>query len=158
VRVVSTSQVMADFVYKKKTEQKYIPIWINLEAHHSVAGVVHQIVEHCRVHDTFVATFDTRQEDPDRVRAAELTAERLFHILRRGRYVLAFDALDAFLSPPTAHHGSSSAPDDMDEIHRLFLLLTKFMTHHRLQDQIDVVLCASFDPPRGRRSEGERTT
>jgi hypothetical protein len=148
----AASQVMADLVYAKKTKQKYTPIWINLEAHQSVAGVVQQIVERCRVHDTFVSPFDVPSSKTDRELTAALTAERLFHILRRGRYVLAFDALEAFLWPPIAHHGVSKEQVEVSEFEHLFALLKKLMTHEKLEDQIDVVLCASFDLPKGRRT------
>lgn len=148
----SASQLMADFVYERKTRGKYTPIWINLEAHHSVVSVVQQIVEQCLVHDTFISPFDVPASKAGQDPEAALTAERLFHILGRGRYVLAFDALQAFLWPPIAHHGASEEQEDVPEIERLFTLLKKLMTHEKLQDKkIDVVLCASFDSPKGRR-------
>ncbi|MEO7734366.1 MAG: SIR2 family protein, partial [Kofleriaceae bacterium] len=155
---VAASQVMADFVYTRKTEHHCTPIWINLEAHHSVGAVVQQIVEQCRVHDTFVSPFDvpSRAVDPDGT-AIALTVERLLHLLRRGRYVLAFDALEAFPWPPTAHHGASGEQESAPETERLFALLEALMTHRQLQSDIGVVICASFDLPRRRGDPGDRS-
>jgi hypothetical protein len=137
----SASQKMAEFVFEQKVSKGYTPIWLNLEAHHGVAGVVQQIVEQCRVQDVFLMPFSVPELGSDGI---ELTTQRILHVLRRGRYVLAFDGLEAFFWSPTVHHGGAGTVVDT-EFQRLLKLIETLLDHPDLTS-IDAKICVSLDP------------
>ena len=89
-------------------------IWVDLEALHTLAGVVASIIDQCRKYDPDLAPsllpfnldYDALQEDSELIaKTKKLAANRVARALRRTRYYIAFDSLEKFVSPATTHHG-----------------------------------------------------
>jgi hypothetical protein len=90
-------------------------IWIDLEAVHTLAGVVGSIIDQCRKFDpdlapsvlpVIIEPIGGDSHDHDFVkRIIALAAKRVARALRRTRYYLAFDGLETYAWPATTHHG-----------------------------------------------------
>ena len=116
---------LSTFVDALETQQ-YTSIWIDLERHHTVVGVIDDIFAQMRRVDPDLETpvvnllgsrsaqegHDIRRVDPQLRRVAN----RLHHALRRGRYVIAFDGLDVFARPQTVHHGIPEFTRSVDTV------------------------------------------
>jgi hypothetical protein len=97
----------------------YDVIWVDLEEHHTVTGVVTAIITTLQVFDPtlppLVLPVSGIGDEPDCFGRA---ARFLKRALRRGRYVLAFDSVEGFGRPQTAHHGLVSVrwTDDLEKL------------------------------------------
>ncbi|HET6978371.1 MAG TPA: SIR2 family protein [Pyrinomonadaceae bacterium] len=88
-------------------------IWVDLEALHTLAGVVASIIDQCRKYDPALAPsmlpFNLDSDEPEdpnlTTRTKELAAKRVARALRGTRFYVAFDSLEKFVSPATTHHG-----------------------------------------------------
>jgi hypothetical protein len=97
---------MSDAVQGFSTSHKVI--WIDLEEHHTVAGVLVEIVDKMRVFDPELAPFDSGQVPPDYGgidQSDSFLVSYFIRALKRGRYCLAFDGLESFTRVQTSHHG-----------------------------------------------------
>jgi hypothetical protein len=97
----------------------YTSIWIDLERHHTVAGVILDIFQQIKRVDpeieaplvslfsppTFSVLNPSESSIERRQRQLQRAAARFQHALRRGKFVVAFDALESFSRPQTVHHG-----------------------------------------------------
>ena len=77
-----------------------IPIWIDLEAMQTVPEVVADIFRQIRKYDTALPPL---AHEDERGTVAEFV-RRIYDVLARGRYLLAFNAVGSFGRPPTVHH------------------------------------------------------
>jgi hypothetical protein len=97
---------MAPFV---QSQRGYDTIWIDLEDHHTVTGVVSEIISQMRVFDPNLPPLVLPvSETPSGMPPGDPygRAVRYLHrALLRGRYSLAFDSLEGFGRPQTVHHG-----------------------------------------------------
>lgn len=94
------------------------PIWIDLEAMYTVADVVVEIFRQLRQYDPSLPpvvlpdapAVDADSSEPDGANPGKhaKAIRRIFDALRRGRYILAFNAVGSFGRPPTFHHGLST--------------------------------------------------
>ncbi|SDX21936.1 SIR2 family protein [Nitrosomonas oligotropha] len=86
---------------------QYHPIWIDLESHHTVSGVVSELFDYFRTYDpdaSRIAIVDSVEGDvPDDI--LQKTVDRIGEMLGRGRYVIVFDALESFGRTQMMHHG-----------------------------------------------------
>ncbi len=126
------------------------PIWVDLESVHTLAAVVGSILDQCRAVDATLtpsvlpvidqlSNNGDQPQDPvhqaqcallvtDQKRATQvaLTAvRRVVEALRRSRYIVLFDGLEAYLWPPTTHHGETLAGKEVSahRLHQLLLFL-----------------------------------
>ena len=113
----SGSRRLAAFVAGKAGTHS--PVWIDLESKATLDDLVADITAQLRRYDTSlppaILTVDTPTDKSRRgeqtTPAFDKTIRRLFHTLRRGRYILAFDGVGSFGRPPLQHHGLSEAPE-----------------------------------------------
>lgn len=119
----SPTLAMSDFT---RGLDGYRVIWIDLEEHHTISGIVIDLIDRMRVYDLGLPGLQLPVDDkPSKVgpgaddiepRAAFRKAVRFLHrALRRGRYVLAFDSIEAFGREHTSHHGLPSQRKDEDD-------------------------------------------
>ena len=135
-----------------------VPVWIDLEGEYTIPGVVGAIVDVCRRSDPELAPVVLPFEEPISEAALDKAADRIAEALRRGRYLLALDAFEAFPWPQTHHHGTSRAEaDGRDEVELARLRLKS------LSDLLQRVLARelgwsrvglSVNTPRGRNRTG----
>lgn len=108
------SMRMSDFI---RGLGGYDVIWVDLEEHHTVTGVVNEIIANLRIYDPSLPPLvlplaeygDTSKPDPVRFDRAARYIQRA---LRRGRYAFAFDSIEGFGRPQTAHHGLTKIDGD----------------------------------------------
>jgi len=113
----SGSRRLAAFVAGKAGSHS--PVWIDLESKATLDDLVADITAQLRRYDTSlppaILTVDTpterRRRGEKTMPAFDKTIRRLFHTLRRGRYILAFDGVGSFGRPPLQHHGFPEAPE-----------------------------------------------
>ncbi|MCG8424380.1 MAG: SIR2 family protein [Proteobacteria bacterium] len=107
-------------------------VWINLEMHYSVAGIVGRILAQCRAHDPRLPAvhipyqngeFSGSSSDQDDI---PLWIHLIKRALNRGRYILAFDGLEAFSWRPTVHHGTTDAAGQLNKV--LFKFLSQLLS------------------------------
>ncbi len=109
---LESSVMMTEFV--AELGPRYRTIWIDFEQHHTVDGVVTEIVDRLRQYDTALAPFVVPSGDETRENYSS-AVRRVRMALRRGRYVLAFDSVAAFARPETVHHGVPECPTDPEK-------------------------------------------
>ncbi|HSK77027.1 MAG TPA: hypothetical protein VLQ45_11255 [Thermoanaerobaculia bacterium] len=98
----------------------HVPIWIDLEIMHTVEDVVAEIFQQVRKYDRWLSlTVLPTGPSPDDEDAVGKAVRRIYTALSRGRYILAFNAVESFGRPPTYHHGVFK-PLDNDLFWRLF--------------------------------------
>jgi NAD-dependent SIR2 family protein deacetylase len=96
--------------------QNYRSVWINLERHATVEGLVNEILFQLHTYDPgtqpilFPCTQIAQSPSPEPNEFSRVV-RRIHSALRRGKYVIAFDKLEAFARPPTTHHGYPSFSD-----------------------------------------------
>ena len=108
-----------------RANASYDLIWIDLEEHHTVAGVITEIIDRMRVFDPDlsplvlpvegdVQTIYPRTNEASREAKFDKAVRFLHRALRRGRYFIAFDSLEDFGREHTSHHG---LPSDFTNLH-----------------------------------------
>ncbi len=83
-------------------DHAYKVVWIDLENHHTVAGIAAELFAKIRVFDPFAPLAPLTDSDD----AIPKIVERVGEALQRGRYVIVLDSLDCFGRSQTMHHGS----------------------------------------------------
>ena len=103
---ISPSLRMSEYVQSHLYDFRVI--WIDIEDHHTISGIVTEIADRMRVHDPSipplllpVTAAGRRSESHQFSRAVRY----LKRALRRGRYALVFDSLEGFGRGHTSHHG-----------------------------------------------------
>lgn len=81
----------------------FVPIWIDLEAVHTLAGLVGSIMDACRRVDGELAPSVMPVDDTQQEHALDL----LEHALQRQRYAILIDGLGTYRSNLLMHHGHS---------------------------------------------------
>lgn len=174
----NASVAMAEFcVGKARTHHT---IWIDCEQHHTVDGVVAEILDTVYQYDPafrplLMQSVGNRDFDYDR------PIERIREALQRGRYILAFDSPETIGRPQTVHHGTPSLTLPIDDLHSesfknrvrdfndrvegFFQFLTKLLIQEGTeQDQpppaADIgasFLCVALAPPSSRRPDNDNS-
>lgn len=106
----------------------YKLIWVDLEEHHTVAGVVTDAIDKMRVYDPDLPPLVLPRDEEDeptssprgsgRDRRFEKPCRFLHRALRRGKYVLAFGTLEGFGRDQTSHHGLPEPAKHVDKERR----------------------------------------
>jgi len=126
-------------------------IWVDLEAVHTLAGVVGSIVDQCRAYDPSLApSVLPASEEEQVINRAVLDVSRA---LRRSRYLVALDGLETYLWPPTAHHGETtlSAVDGAKRLQNIRAFIDKLRNERLGESKVFL----SIDRPKTRNHEGE---
>lgn len=94
------------------TSKGFQVIWVDLEAIHTFSAVVGSIIAQCAVFDATLAPSVMPTAEFDGGGSGDASIEsavgRVTDALRRHRYVVILDGLEAYLWPPTAHHGETT--------------------------------------------------
>jgi hypothetical protein len=132
----------ADFV--AHLGYRYHPIWIDLESHHTVSGVVTELFDHFRTFDPDaprIAIVDSAEGDVSN-EILQKTVDRIGEMLGRGRYVIVFDSIESFGRTQMMHHGIPTYEllEHVDE-ERRNTLVTEFETRvHALRNFLEKLL------------------
>jgi hypothetical protein len=104
---VSSCATLAASAFVAHLGYRYHPIWIDLESHHTVSGVVTELFDHFRTFDPNaprVAIVDSAEGHvSDDI--LQKTVDRIGEMLGRGRYVIVFDSIESFGRTQMMHHG-----------------------------------------------------
>lgn len=104
----------------------FIPIWVDLEAVRTLAGIVGVIIDGCRRVDpelpASVMIGDLRDQASKRY-----AIERLAFALQRQRYAVLIDGLSTFQSDLLQHHGQRALFDEQSEAPSDIELLNEFL-------------------------------
>ncbi|GAB4564404.1 MAG: hypothetical protein Tsb0020_14540 [Haliangiales bacterium] len=144
-------------VYTDRDNSGIIPVWINLETHYSVSGVVGTILRQCHRHDRrlppLLPPTDRNKED----KAINVAVAHIARALRRSRYILAFDSLEAFAWPPTMHHGVTESGAQRAEKKRahIFEFLQELIRGDLFSNASGSFLYISIDRPTARHGGSE---
>ncbi len=104
--------------------ETHIPIWIDLEAMHTITDVVVEIFRQIRKYDPSLlpivlpvglAADEAAAVDPA---TFEKPIRRIYEALSRGQYLLAFNAVSSFGRPPTSHHSTPAPSVDPEHAER----------------------------------------
>jgi hypothetical protein len=165
----STSLAMASLAAMLRGEH-YAVIWIDLEPHHTVEGVVAELLDKMRVYDPELpllhlprppadSSASSDSEHTGREPELEKARERIWDGLLRRPYALCFDQVEAFSRPHTVHHGTPhqtvGAGTDITQISRLIRFLKSLMSV--IEDRnapSDVYFALAIDVPRERHAAG----
>ncbi|MDB5309239.1 MAG: hypothetical protein JWO38_3441 [Gemmataceae bacterium] len=93
------------------TRRGFQTVWVDLESAHTLAAVVGTIIDQCRRFDPALAPSVLPLLDDMQDHVIPVAVRRARDALRRARYVVMFDGLEAYLWPPTAHHGEPTRLD-----------------------------------------------
>jgi len=143
----------------------HTPIWIDLEAQYTLAGVVGAIIDQCRTYDPLVtpSVLPLGEDDTARDLAVGKGASRVLDALSRGRYVLALDALEAYTWPHTVHHGDLESDSEDPQQRRLLIEFLNWKRRPLIEflkrliegaEQLhSSLVCMSLGPPESRRCD-----
>lgn len=136
----------------------YHNIWVDLEAVHTLAGVVGCIIDQCRQYDTSLAPSVLPVDDQDHLLADALLQRAVDHVtraLRRSRYLVALDGLETYLWPPTTHHGETtmSAVPGGTRLRNMMRFIEKLWAEDRVSLGESKVFL-SVDLPKQRHEDG----
>lgn len=110
----------------------YTVVWIDLENHHTVEGIVAEFFDKVRLVDPQAPTCTLTDLHTDARAAIEKAVARIREVFQRGRYVLVLDSVESFGRPQMMHHGIPSydifrlAPEDSAYGQRRVALETEF--------------------------------
>jgi hypothetical protein len=132
----------------------YHLIWVDLEDHHTVSGVVTEIVDEMRVHDPDLSPLILPIDELPNVAPLNLSSPRqpptmtgsrqsdaqefdkavrfLHRALRRGQYFLAFDSLESFGREHTSHHGLPTVDKSQKRFRRIVKRVDKLLAFLKL--------------------------
>ena len=157
-----------------QTLKGYNTIWIDLEDHHTVAGVVTEIIDKMRVFDPDLPPLvlplgiDSPIHATDPKDLMFRKPVRFIHrAIRRGRYALVFAALEGFGREHSSHHGLPAPlhndPHEADRLPKRVTSLVRFLRelvllqdltlpdkeeqHWRDVQTIDWYCCIACDEP-----------
>lgn len=104
---VSSCATLAAGDFVTSLGHRYHPIWIDLESHHTVSGIVAELFEHFRKVDPESPRFGMVDSADGTVSVEVLkkVVDRIGEVLERGRYVIVFDSLESFGRTQMMHHG-----------------------------------------------------
>lgn len=116
----------------------YTVIWINLESHHTVEGIIAEFFERVRVLDPQAPSCVITNMDKYGDEAIEKTVDRISDVFKRGRYVLVLDEVESFGRPQMVHHGmtQSENPNNIRQLENLKKFLFALL-HINVVDTIE---------------------
>ncbi|AMV37951.1 hypothetical protein [Planctomyces sp. SH-PL62] len=154
-------------------------IWVDVESHPTVGGVIEEIFSQIRRRDLLlppnvvtlgelaqpglIGTHEDADRDAVRLRwERDLgnAVDRLVQALSRGRYLVALDGVGSFCRPPTIHHGIPRV-EDMGIVGsntELFHDFVARLARAAAGTAHESILCLSLDIPSPRRADGDLAT
>lgn len=108
---------LAGMAFVNSLDNGYTVIWIDLENHHTVEGIIAEFFSRVRVVDPRAPSCTITNMDDDPSAAISKAIERIRDVFKRGRYVLVLDLVESFGRPQMVHHGIPSSyknPDDKE--------------------------------------------
>ena len=96
---------LAAVSFTNSLDYGYSVIWIDLENHHTVEGIVAEIFAKVRLVDPQAPTCVITDLHADTVTAINKAVARIREVFMRGRYVLVLDSVESFGRPQMMHHG-----------------------------------------------------
>ena len=99
---------LAGMSFVNSLDNDYTVLWIDVENHHTVEGIIAEIFKLVRILDPqppFCAITDMGNESHEIISKA---VERIRDVFKRGQYVLVLDLVESFGRPQMVHHGMIS--------------------------------------------------
>jgi len=156
---------MAQFCAAKRNHHI---IWIDCEQHHTVEGVVTDILDTIRGYDPTFAPLHmqtTEEKMSSGTESLQRPVERIREALQRGNYVLCIDSPEAIGRAQTMNHGTptmrkpDSANEDDDQIKafdikvkRFFEFLSLLLVNEKRGDIGESYIAIAMAPPSPRHS------
>lgn len=100
---------LAGMAFVNSLDNGYTVIWIDIENHHTVEGIIAEIFNRVRVLDPLAPSCAITNMDTDCDAAISKVIERIFDVFKRGRYVLVLDMVESFGRPQMVHHGIATS-------------------------------------------------
>ncbi|MEE9339313.1 MAG: hypothetical protein V3U87_14650 [Methylococcaceae bacterium] len=135
----------------------YTIIWIDLENHHTVEGVVAEFFDQIRVIDakapscaiTNLNAENSSGENAKTSEAIEKIVKRISEVFQRGRYVLVLDSVEAYARPQMVHHGIPSSYDEKETLQKEFTTRIENLSNfiNKLLYLDNIVNKSKFDCP-----------
>ncbi len=119
-KLSSSWATLAGMAFIQSLGYDYTVIWIDLENHHTVEGIIAEFFERVRIVDSKAPScaISNPSRAPSRTvnnrgiienEAIEKTVKRISEVFQRGRYVLVLDSVEAFARPQMVHHAIPSS-------------------------------------------------
>ncbi len=112
---------LAGMAFVNSLDNGYTVIWINLENHHTVEGIIADFFKRVRVVDPQAPSCAITNMDADAKStktAISKAVDRILDVFKRGRYILVLDSVESFGRPQMVHHGIlSSHKNERSEVH-----------------------------------------
>ncbi|MEE9337928.1 MAG: hypothetical protein V3U87_07590, partial [Methylococcaceae bacterium] len=171
---------LAGVAFTNSLDPSYTIIWIDLENHQSVQGVIAEIFYKVRVVDplapscnvTDFSVSDEKKQPPENqnfvfpkqapVEVVKII-ERIKEIFQRGRFVLVLDSLESFCRPALVHHGIPTHEDDPETLFEsklkcFYCLLNEIVENPKEEDIfLDSYMVITIDKPRSRHDKNKGT-
>lgn len=100
---------LAGMAFVNSLDNGYTVIWIDLENHHTVEGIIAEFFNRVRLIDPQIPSCAITNMDVNREAAISKAIERIHDVFKRGRYVLVLDMVESFGRPQMVHHGIPSS-------------------------------------------------
>jgi hypothetical protein len=142
----------------------YTVIWIDIENHHTVEGIIAEIFNRVRVVDPQAPSCAMTNMDDNAnatSNAISKAVERILDVFKRGRYVLVLDLVESFGRPQMVHHGMISSDKKNEEINEEIFerrvknfnsFLRKLLGYEGKNNYWDSYVVVTADMPRLRHS------
>lgn len=161
---------LAGVAFTNSLDPSYTVIWIDLENHQSVQGVIAEIFNKVRVVDPLAPSCNVTDFSAPDIKIVDTSKEktpeevvkiidRIKEIFQRGRFVLVLDSLESFCRPPLVHHGIPTHEGKQIESFKLNLAcfycflneLVKTTAEKNIYQDSSIVI--TIDEPRSRHHE-----
>ena len=155
---------LAGVAFTNSLDPSYTVIWIDLENHQSVQGVIAEIFYKVRVVDplapscnvTDFSVPDKKEKELPPPEEVVKIIDRIKEIFQRGRFVLVLDSLESFCRPALVHHGIPTHEDDQETSFKsnlvcFYCLLNEIVKTPNKEDiYLDSYIVITIDKPRSR--------
>ncbi len=100
---------LAGVAFTNSLDFSYRVIWIDLEYHQTIEGIIAEFFKKVRAIDPHAPSYNINKlRDNKNVKEIQKAVIRIQEVFQRGRYVLVLDSLESFGRPPLVHHGIPS--------------------------------------------------
>ena len=106
---LSSAATLAAIRFIETLAFRYRVVWIDLESHHTVSGIVSELFNRFRESDPHcphISVMESVETHKDRVEILRKVASRVCEVLARGRHVVVFDSVESFGRTQMMHHGT----------------------------------------------------
>lgn len=148
-RTPSTSWATLAGVAFTQTLSDYTIIWIDLENHHTVEGIVSEFFNRVRKIDPTAPSCvmadlhnDNSNQNTQNTNEIQKAVNRIKEVFQRGRYALVLDSIESFGRPQMVHHGVPSYDYSEDKNN----VISKFKIRIKhLEDFLKTLICNNLD-------------